>query len=204
MLWILTHLALVDSLRLNLKSSAKGLVIPFSGSRIRMEKGAKLRVARGAKLLINRDCICRGERKSTIRMDIGSELQVLNRFELYYGTDIVLFPGAKLTLGSGYINSNCKIRSAASITIGQNVAIGTDVTILDSDHHSICGEPIATSPVVISDHVWIGTRVTILKGVTIGEGSIVAAGALVTKSVPPHSMVAGVPAKVIKGGVWWE
>ena len=202
--FILTHLAAFNSFRLNIKTQVKGLVVPFSGTRVRIEKGAELQVAKKAKLLINYNCICRGERKSTIRMDRGSRLKVLSYFELYYGTDIVLFPGAKLILGGGYINANCRIRSAESITIGKDVAIGTDVTILDSDHHSICGKPVATSPVVIGDHVWIGPRVTILKGVTIGEGSSIAAGALVTKSVPPNSMVAGVPAKVIKEGVWWE
>jgi acetyltransferase-like isoleucine patch superfamily enzyme len=51
---------------------------------------------------------------------------------------------------------------------------------------------------VIHDNVWIGTRATILKGVTIGEGAIVAAGAVVTKNVPPHTLVGGVPAKIIK------
>ena len=204
MVFTLTHLAILNSFRLNTKKTVKGIVIPFSGTRMRMEKGAELRVAKGAKLFINRNCICRGERKSIIRMDKGSEFKVLGRFELYYDADIVLFPGAKLILGGGYINANCRIRSAESITIGKDVAIGTDVTILDSDHHSICGKPIAAAPVVIGDHVWIGTHVTILKGVTIGEGSIIAAGALVTKSVPPNSMVAGIPAKVIKEGVWWE
>jgi acetyltransferase-like isoleucine patch superfamily enzyme len=52
--------------------------------------------------------------------------------------------------------------------------------------------------VIIEDDVWIATRATILKGVTIGHGSVIAAGAVVTKSVPPKSIVAGVPAKVIK------
>ncbi|EFI14399.1 MULTISPECIES: DapH/DapD/GlmU-related protein [Bacteroides] len=51
---------------------------------------------------------------------------------------------------------------------------------------------------MIHDNVWIGTRATILKGVTIGEGAIVAAGAVVTKNVPPHTLVGGVPAKIIK------
>lgn len=203
-LYALFHLAPLNTLRLNMKRSVKGLAIPFVGSRVRMEKGAELQISKGAKLLINKDCISNGERKTTVRLDKGSKLTVKRYFELYYDSDIVVFPGAELSLGSGYINAGCKIRSAQSISIGENVAIGTDVTILDSDHHSICGKPIATAPVVIEDHVWIGTRVTILKGVTVGKGSIIAAGSVVTKSVPANSIVAGAPARVVKEGVWWE
>lgn len=203
-LYIAFHLAPLNTLRLNIKKYVKGLVVPFAGSRIRIEKGAELQVSKGAKLLVNRNCIGRGERKSTIRLDRGSKLKVRHYFELYYDTDIILFPGAELVLGGGYINAGCKIRSAKSITIGEKVAIGTDVIILDSDHHSICGKPTVTAPVVIEDHVWIGARVTILKGVTIGRGSIIAAGAVVTKSVPPNSLVAGAPARVIKEGIYWK
>ncbi|WP_206214798.1 MULTISPECIES: DapH/DapD/GlmU-related protein [unclassified Adlercreutzia] len=131
-------------------------------------------------------------------------MRALGSFSFFYDADVVVFPGGELTLGSGYINSSCKIRCAKSINIGKEVAISHDVTIMDSDHHSICGQPVAARPVVIGDHVWIGTRSTILKGVTVGEGSIVAAGALVTKDIPPNSLVAGIPAKVIKEGVWWD
>ena len=61
-----------------------------------------------------------------------------------------------------------------------------------------------TAPIVIGDHVWIGMNVIVLKGVTIGEGSIVAAGSVVNKDVPPHCLVAGVPAKVVKTDVTWN
>ncbi|WP_264367794.1 DapH/DapD/GlmU-related protein [Paraglaciecola mesophila] len=57
---------------------------------------------------------------------------------------------------------------------------------------------IVTAPVIIKDNVWIGYGVTILKGVEIGEGSIVAAGSVVTKNIPPYSIAGGIPSKVIK------
>ena len=62
----------------------------------------------------------------------------------------------------------------------------------------------STAPIHIGNHVWIGTRATILKGVDIGEGAIIAAGAVVTHDVPPHSIVGGVPAKVIAENVKWK
>ena len=146
----------------------------------------------------------RRARISTIRLDEGATLFVRGHFSLFYNCDIVVFPGGKLQFGSGYINSDLKLRCADRITIGDDVAISHDVTILDSDHHALGGKPIATSPVSIGNHVWIGTRATILQGVEIGGGCIVAAGAVVTKSMPPNSLIAGVPAKVIKENISWE
>ena len=61
-----------------------------------------------------------------------------------------------------------------------------------------------TKPIEIGDHVWIGLRAIILKGVKIGNGSVIAAGAVVTRDVPPYSLVAGVPARVIKENIYWE
>ena len=74
----------------------------------------------------------------------------------------------------------------------------------DSDDHTINGssKPM-TQSIVIGDHVWIGMNVTILKGVRVGNGAIIAAGAVVTKDVPENALVGGVPAKVIKTGVSW-
>ena len=88
------------------------------------------------------------------------------------------------------------------ITLGNRVWIGHHVVLITTNHEvgteqQRCGgwKP---SPIVIGNGVWIGARVTILPGVTIGQGAVVAAGAVVTKDVPPNTMVGGVPAKVIK------
>jgi acetyltransferase-like isoleucine patch superfamily enzyme len=90
------------------------------------------------------------------------------------------------------------------VVIGQNVMIADSVSIRDSDHASqdleqpMMQQGLFTQPVVVEDNVWIGYGATILKGVTIGSGSIVAAGAVVTKDVSSFSIVGGVPAAVIK------
>ena len=140
---------------------------------------------------------------SILRLDSNSQLHVKSNFEFYYGADIILFSGAKLTLGNSYINSNCKIRCHNKITIGDGCAISHDFTVMDSNAHRINGF-LKNDPVIIGNHVWIGTRVTILSGVTIGDGAIIAAGAVVTKDVPAGSMVGGVPARVIKQKVEWS
>lgn len=96
----------------------------------------------------------------------------------------------------------------APLTIGRKVIFGPNPTIITGDHRiNVVGKFIMDSneklpendaPVVIEDDVWCGANVTILKGVTIGRGSVVAAGAVVTKSCPPYSIIGGVPAKVLK------
>lgn len=97
----------------------------------------------------------------------------------------------------------------APLTIGRNVIFGPHPTIITGDHRTdIVGRfiidvadgeklPQHDAPVVIDDDVWAGANVTILKGVTVGRGSVIAAGAVVTRSCPPYSILAGVPARVV-------
>lgn len=108
-----------------------------------------------------------------------------------------------MTVGSGYMNVRGIIDCFESISIGHDVAIGPDVVIRDSDNHSLNGQTRVTAPVTIADHVWIGQRAMILKGVTIGTDAVVAAGSVVTKDVPPNTLVAGVPARVIREDIGW-
>ena len=135
----------------------------------------------------------------------GSTLEVGGAFTMATGSRIVIDKGATLKLGSGYVNNFGSIACFESITIGNNVAIAEGVIIRDSDSHTIVGGcHIPTSPIVIGDNVWIGTNAIILKGVTIGDGAIVAAGSVVTKNVPARTLVAGVPAKIIRENVEWH
>lgn len=117
-----------------------------------------------------------------------------------------------LIQGSGTIkfgrNSYCAgynvIGVNEALTIGRNVMIANHATIRDTDHNfarSDCpmnAQGILTSPITIGDDVWVGHGAIILRGVCIGPGAIVAAGAVVTKDVPPNAIVAGVPAKVLR------
>ena len=135
---------------------------------------------------------------------------VVDAFDMYAGSRINVNTGAKLSLGSGYMNHDCVIDCFDSISIGHHVVISERVVLRDSDNHTIQDRDTAldsspkTAPIVVGDHVWIGMNVTVLKGVTIGEGAIVAAGSVVNKDVPPHCLVGGVPARVIKTNVSWN
>lgn len=130
-------------------------------------------------------------------MIFGDEVRVWSpiiKAQLYTGKNGKLIVGKNSRLNGVHIDARELVR------IGSNVRIAPYSIILDSDFHDTKDHfsDGASSPVIIEDDVWIATRATILKGVTIGHGSVIAAGAVVTKSVPPKSIVAGVPAKVIK------
>ena len=110
------------------------------------------------------------------------------------------------------MNYDCIVDVFSSVSIGHNVVISERVVIRDADNHTVWEQGALIDkearpkaiPIVIEDHVWVGMNVIILKGVTIGEGAIIAAGSVVNKDVPAHCLVGGVPAKVLKTGVSWS
>ena len=142
---------------------------------------------------------------STFNIGEGATVEIQGNFNLQTGIFISVAKEAKLTLGSGYTNNDVEINCTKEITIGHNVAISKGVIIRDSDSHVLNNQPEnMTAPIQIGNHVWIGLRAIILKGVTIGDGAVVAAGAVVTSDVPANSVVAGVPARVIKNNITWQ
>ena len=111
---------------------------------------------------------------------------------------------SEISIGNNVsINNHCSIEALSKITIQDNVMIGINCSILDNDGHSLeidnrlSGTP-KSAEIVIEKNVFIGDNVTILKGVTIGEHSVVGNGSVVTKSVPSNVIVAGNPAQIIK------
>lgn len=130
---------------------------------------------------------------------------------------LTAYPGAKLTIGDyTTIRGSSLVGAALNIKIGNYVIISNNVHIYDNNNHptdpqkriELCKsgfhsekwrwEYSDSAPIVIEDNVWIGERSAILKGVTIGKGSIVASNSVVTKNVPPYSIAAGNPAIVVK------
>ena len=109
--------------------------------------------------------------------------------------------GKNITVGKNvFINTGCRFQDQGGIRIGDHVLIGHNV-VLATLNHDFAPYNRATmhpAPIHIEDRVWIGANATVVPGVTIGENSIVAAGAVVTKDVPPNTIVGGVPAKVLK------
>ena len=136
----------------------------------------------------------------------------------FWRTSLAAEENALIEIGDNCYISNASLVCSERISIGTNVLIAGGVTIADSDFHPVnpaarladtialspVGNrskrpPISTKPVIIEDDVWIGFNATILKGIRIGAGAIIEAGALVIADVPPNTEVAGNPARVVKG-----
>lgn len=152
---------------------------------------------------------------SAIEIDAGATLISTSRdTALGVSHPVVLRtlkPSAVIRVGRDTGISGGSICAAVSVTIGQRVLIGADCTITDTDFHAIDDVPrrflpipegLASDRVVIEDDVFLGTRTIVLKGVTIGQGSVVGAGSVVTSSLPPGWVCAGVPCVPVRPIVW--
>jgi len=117
---------------------------------------------------------------------------------VYFGS------GRNLSLGDdSMLGQNSIIGSTAEVKIGNDVMMGPEVLIYTSNHGTAAGtpmrqQPLECAPVWIGNDVWIGARCIILPGVTVGDGAVLAAGAVVTADVPANAVVGGVPARLLK------
>jgi acetyltransferase-like isoleucine patch superfamily enzyme len=170
--------SVINSLRGRLKTAA-------------FERRGRISIARGVTITTNRHA----------HIDLGDRVQ----FGEYCG--IAVFGShdrpAKLTIGDRTsFQPKVRINCVDNIQIGQDCIFSWEVDILDTDFHSIINSDGNIqpnhAPIQIQDRVWVGAGVKILKGVTIGNDAVVAAGAIVTRSVPSRTLVAGCPAKVVK------
>ena len=173
-----------------------------------MECGEEIKA--GSEALFFSDHMTEEARRVTARLNTScfTREEIQDAFAMLTGTEpdrsLTLFPpfytdfGKNIHIGRGvFINMGCKFQDQGGITIGNGCQIGHNVVIATLNHDK---DPenrgtLHPSPVVIGDNVWIGSGAVILPGVTIGYGAIVAAGAVVTKDVPPLVTVAGVPAR---------
>ena len=149
-------------------------------------------------------------------------LHILCKTTLRFWRELVLYLGLKSCGAKLHVFGRCKIDMMGNVSIGENVSLNegvvisakySDVTIEDnvvisancviaSVGYDFTGENYPANhydaPVVIKDKAWIGANATVVPGVTIGEGAVIAAGAVVTKDVEPRTLVGGIPAKLIR------
>jgi len=141
---------------------------------------------------------------SLLRIAKGASLEIAGPMSIFTNASVSVNEGASLSLGSGYINESVTLDCFTRISIGHNVVISKNVTIRDDDNHALETSRKTTTSVTIGDRVWIGLNAIILPGVTIGDGCVIAAGAVVNRDVPPGCLAAGVPAKVKKTDISWK
>lgn len=181
------------------------LIIIKGKSKIRLKKNSKFISLNGGKVVFGSgDGGLAYDKSSGINLEFleNSKFIIHGNCTIGYHSSIRIEDNAILEIGENtYISANALIRVAKKIKIGKNCAISWNLTILDSDFHNYTinnEEVLNTKEVIIGDNVWIGNNVIILKGVKIGDNSIVAAGSVVTKSIQNNSIVGGNPAKILK------
>ena len=176
---------------------------------INIAKSASIKILKGRFLIGESDAPTKQRtRKTEVALADNAQLTLHGDVILYEGVGVRITEGAKLSIGDHtYINRSASIDCTQEITIGDYCAISDNVQILDSDFHTITYDGKTSSksyPIHVGNHVWIGRSAIILKGVTIGDGAIIGAGSIVTKSIPSRCLAVGNPARVIKENVEWE
>ncbi len=134
------------------------------------------------------------------QMIIGNRVRLVSTVAQ---TELVVGEHGTLEIGeSTFINYGCSIAADRLIYIGARCNIGTHVIMMDNDFHRLeperRDERPESKPIVLEENVWLGARVIVLRGVTIGSGSVIGAGSVVTRDIPARSVAVGQPARVIR------
>jgi acetyltransferase-like isoleucine patch superfamily enzyme len=196
--WRLKSIQAFDRLRLR-RWSARTPGLELSAEASTNFSSSHFAIAPGGRLVI-------GPRVYTERRSQGVHISVAEGASVEIGADTWLrtdlapvilfaFPGARIRIGrEGFLNG-CHLSAKASVEIGDRVWIGPGSRVFDADQHDLDAERAeGVAPVRIGDHSWIASDVTILKGVEIGEQSVVGARSVVTRSLAPHTLALGTPA----------
>jgi maltose O-acetyltransferase len=132
-------------------------------------------------------------------IEIGDRLHIVGRT---VRCELATHAGGRLLIGDRvFLNYGTSISAHTRVEIGSGCAIGQYAILLDCDYHTpgLTGDGHgAPAPIVLEENVWLGARVMVLKGVTVGRGTVVAAGSVVTKNLPAGVLAAGMPARVLR------
>ena len=195
-------LSKLRSIILSNQNGVHGVIIrDFANAYIAMRR---LQVQGSGILKLNPNSI-HSKETMKLRIDEDAKLIINGTVSFFTNTNIHIGKNAVLSIDDGtYINEGTKISIKTKCSIGKNCAISNDVTILDSDFHTIIDDNSTDTGVIIGNHVWIGADATILKNVKIGNDCIIGAKSVVLKDVPDGCIVVGNPARIIRQNVNWE
>jgi acetyltransferase-like isoleucine patch superfamily enzyme len=175
-----------------------GLV--FVGTRVKVRHGYQL--SAGKNLILDDNVSINA--LSVNGITLGDHVSIA-RDSILFCTGVIAQKGSGITIGDRTgIGARAFLAGQGGIAIGNDVITGPNIQIFSENHNfsnlelTIKEQGVTKQAVVIGNNCWLGGSITILAGVTIGDGCIIAAGSVVTKSVPANSIVAGVPAKVVK------
>ncbi len=204
LVWIfLTHMSILRSLLLSARF--RGWFLVSRRTRIKIGRGSKVSIGRGSFFLVG--FVHYGATPAAIHLGRGATLSIEGTVLIRKGARVFVHDGAHLEMhpGSG-VADYTTVTCFDHIVFGAHSGASWYCNVLDTNGHVIVvdGErKPASAPVVFGPNALAGSFVTILPGVTLGEGSMVAAGSVVTKDVPPHSLVGGNPARVLSRDIEW-
>ena len=136
--------------------------------------------------------------RRVVGVDLGADASVFMGCYWYFYRPLGRNPQPMRVGPNTIVSRRCTLDGRGGLRLGANVSVAPEVMLITSQH--LKDDPdfgLEDRGIVIEAYAWIGSRATILPGVTVGRGAVVAAGAVVTKDVPPYAVVGGVPAKVI-------
>jgi tetrahydrodipicolinate N-acetyltransferase len=207
------------SVFLSMRHRPAGVRFPLRATRavtIQCEKGSKLELGGplflGFAPIMHRELGTeglspRGWGKTVLRLGPRATLRTKGWVILEEGAQVVIGADGEVELGGrNHLSTNAQILCREKIVLDRDAGMAPSALLMDSDHHAVAVESIErpeTEAIHLGENVWIAIRAIVLKGVHVGDGAIVGAGAIVTKDVPARSLVAGVPAKVIRENVHW-
>jgi hypothetical protein len=185
--------------------NVEGNILVHKYSAVDLRPNSKIIIKNGGKLIVGAKRNLKSKLETRLLIESGGKLIIDGQRSIMYNSDIQVFKNAVLSFGSGSCNSGLQIVCANKISIGSNTFIGRDVWIRDNNggHHIIQTGYTNSAPVIIGDYVWIGSSVQIMKGVTIGDGAVIAANSVVTTNIPAHCLAAGNPAVVVSEDIKW-
>lgn len=200
--FLVTRTSLIKSLYYSLKFKSQILV--GRGTKINLHNNSRIVVNSGT---LKIGCSFSLPFRTVVDIYSNGALIINGNVQICKGTKVMIGKNANLTIGNNsYINENSRIQCRKEIEIGEDCAISWNTHILDTDEHTLVVDSFKKDhikSIKIGNKVWIGCKSVILKGVEIGDGSIIAAGSIVTKNILPNNLVAGNPAVVIKENVAW-
>jgi acetyltransferase-like isoleucine patch superfamily enzyme len=182
----------------------RGRIIVVRGTRIRLERGAQIDLAPGARLMLGRGHYI--GKPLALRIATNGRLTIRGTVTISCGTKVVVGENAHLEIGDQtFVHYDAAITCWDHIAIGADCGISWNTNIIDGNAHELIidGKPRPrTRPLTIGDHVWIGTGAVVV-GASIGDGSVVGAGSVVTTTVPAKALVTGNPSRVVREDVSW-
>jgi acetyltransferase-like isoleucine patch superfamily enzyme len=162
--------------------------------------------------IVNAQLRLRGKTRVPFSVRLQGRVQLSGDGELVLGegvsfngtvvpVELVTYASGRIEIGNHtFINYGCSIAARASVKIGSYCHLGHYTFVMDNDQHGLVRrmELPQSDPVIIEDHVWIGSKAVILSGVRIGSCAVIGAGSIVTKDIPPRCVAAGNPARVLR------